>query len=190
VASNERVVALVDRSLRAQADVQEMMRGRRLLVSRSQGAQDANLTGTRIVSPFDKTSLALRTMIAEPAMGVQYYKSRITANRPEVKVIPYTARADVSVTISRRAAEQERVDAELLDAAGLKEVQEQCGYGMTLGGVAYLLVLPREEDWGLPERLYYTDLTDERSGSPKARGADHPASDDGPLGQVGVCGAG
>ena len=160
MASNERVVALVDRSLRAQADVQEMMRGRRLLVSRSQGAQDANLTGTRIVSPFDKTSLALRTMIAEPAMGVQYYKSRITANRPEVKVIPYTARADVSVTISRRAAEQERVDAELLDAAGLKEVQEQCGYGMTLGGVAYLLVLPREEDWGLPERLYYTDLTD------------------------------
>lgn len=160
--STERVTALVDRALRAQSDVQEMMRGRRLLVSRSAASQqDRNVTGTVIPSPFDRTELAIPTMIAEPAMGAQYFKSRITANRPEVKVIPRTARADVSVTVSKRAGEQERMDAELLDAAGLKEAQEQCGYGMTLGGVSYLLVLPREADWGLPDRAYYTDLTDE-----------------------------
>ena len=74
------------------AEVQLNMRVRRMLINRDVAPATSNLTGTSLPAPFNKTSLAIRTMVGEPAKAAQHYASRIAANRPDVSVIPTTTR--------------------------------------------------------------------------------------------------
>ena len=135
---------------------------RRLLTTRNTDTfnQNGNALGTNIPYPYNQTSLAVRTLTAFPQQAAQYYQSRITANRPEVKVVPITQHNEVTQTVDRDAGRQEQLTGELLDAAGLREFQRQTGWSMSTLGCAFGVVMPRDIDFGLPDRESYEDLTD------------------------------
>lgn len=180
------ILAKIEAQSQATAEITTMMKVRRLLTQPGGGGdqQNANYTGTYIPAPFNQTSLALRTKTAYPQMAAQYYESRISANRPEVEVIPLTARSEITITVDRRAGEQERLDAELLDASGIRQVQRTAGWAMSTGGVAFIRVLPRDADWGLPSRTYYDELTDQDVSRLKREGKITPVRVPGPNGKM------
>lgn len=145
----------------AYSDVNLTMRIRRALISRYIAPNDQPRTGTYIAPPFNRTSLAIRTAIGAPAEGVQHYATRVSSNAPDIEVTPLSAKDEVTVTVDRMAGEQERVDAQLWDEAGGRDVQWKWGWAASTGGVAYLLTLPRDADFGLPDRMYFDDTDDQ-----------------------------
>ncbi len=181
------ILAKIEAATQATADITLMMKIRRLLVQpggTGQNQSNANYTGTYIPAPFNATSLALRTATAYPMQAAQYYESRIAANRPDVQVIPLSQRNTVTVTVDKRAGEQERLDNELLDASGIRQIQRTAGWAMGLGGVAFVRVLPRDADWGLPSRTYYDGLTDEEVARLKREGKVTPVKVPAPTGAM------
>jgi hypothetical protein len=174
----------VKKAWQAQADVRLMMRVRRVLVSRADDPALANYTGTGIPAPFNTTSLALKTMIDAPASAAQHYASRIAANIPDIQVTPITARDDVSRQIDRTAGDQERCDAALWESMGGRDQQWRMGWAMSLGGVGYYLTLPRDADWGLPQRQMYTEVTDDEIARLQREGQATLARVPGPKGQM------
>lgn len=155
------VLQRIQRLYEATADVRFMMRIRRILVSRDNQPADSAYTGTNIPAPFNTTNLALRTMIDAPAAAAQHFASRISSNLPDIEVVPISKRSNISVTIDKQAGEQERVDSALWETMGGREQQWKCGWGMSLGGVGYYLVMPRDADFGMPDRIFYDDMTDD-----------------------------
>jgi hypothetical protein len=155
------VLQRIQRLYEATADVRFMMRIRRILVSRDNQPADSAYTGTNIPAPFNTTNLALRTMIDAPAAAAQHFASRISSTLPDHEVVPISQRSNISVTIDKQAGEQERVDAALWETMGGREQQWKCGWGMSLGGVGYYLVMPRDADFGMPDRIFYDDMTDD-----------------------------
>lgn len=161
---------LVRNAYMASADVRLMMRVRRLLVSRDNQSSDAMYLGTLLPAPYNSTSLAVRTMIDAPAAAAQHYASRISSNKPDIEVIPIVSRNEASVIVEKMAGAQERLDAALWDAIGGRREQWRIGWAMSLGGVGYYLALPRDADFGLPDRTFYDDLSDEELSSMKKAG--------------------
>lgn len=157
------------------AEVQLNMRVRRMLINRDVAPATSNLTGTSLPAPFNKTSLAIRTMVGEPAKAAQHYASRIAANRPDVSVIPTTTRTEVTATLDKRAGEQERVDNVMWTENGGRDAQWSIGWAMSVGGVGYYLTLPRDAGFGLPDRVYYEDKTDDEIEIMKREGYLSPA---------------
>jgi hypothetical protein len=160
-ASKTVVQQRIQRLFESTADIRFMMRIRRILVSRDNDPSDAQYTGTNIPAPFNTTNLALRTMIDAPASAAQHYASRIASNLPDIEVTPISRRSTISAVIDKQAGEQERIDSALWESMGGREEQWKCGWGMSLGGVSYYLVLPRDADFGLPDRIFYDDLTED-----------------------------
>ena len=154
----------------ASSDVRLMMRVRRLLVSRDDQSGDAQYLGTSLPAPFNSTSLAIRTMIDAPASAAQHYASRISSNKPDIEVVPIVARNEASATVEKMAGAQERLDSALWDTIGGRREQWRIGWAMSLGGVGYYLALPRDADFGLPDRIYYDDLTDDELSALKSKG--------------------
>ena len=155
------IQGMLDRAEAAFSDVSLKARVRRVLIARAPTAvTDQNAAGVNLPHPYNTTSLAIRTMTHYPSQAAQYYTSRITANRPEVSVIPVTQHDKVTDTVDRLAGEQERMTGELLDSAGLREFQREAGWAMSVLGCAFGVVMPRDADWGLPERQYFEDITD------------------------------
>ena len=161
MADQMNVSDIIGRSWNATADIRKMMKVRRLLVSREDSPTESNSTGTVLPAPFNTTSLALRTMIDAPASAAQHYASRLSSNQPDIEVIPITSRSEISASIDRLAGEQERLDTEMWDASGGQQEMWKMGWAMALGGVGYYLTLPRDADWGLPDRRYFDDMSDE-----------------------------
>ena len=160
----------INRLYDATADIRLMMRIRRILVSRDVSPGDAQYTGTNIPPPFNTTNLALRTMIDAPASAAQHYASRIASNLPDIEVSPISKRSSISAVIDKQAGEQERIDAALWETMGGREEQWRCGWAMSLGGAGYYLALPRDADFGLPDRICYDDLTDDEVGDLQSSG--------------------
>lgn len=169
------VQGLLDKTESSFSDVALRMRVRRILIARdvTSNPSDQNALGINLPYPYNTTSLAIRTMTHYPSQAAQYYTSRITANRPEVSVVPITQHTELTQTVDRQAGEQERMTGELLDAAGLREFQREAGWAMSVGGAAFGVVMPRDADWGLPERRYY-DITDSEIERLKHEGTVNP----------------
>ena len=149
--------ALIQRAYSAQQDVNTQLRVRRALINRfNMGVQDSQL-GTLLPPPFQKTTLAIKTMIGAPMEAAQHYVSRIAGNRPDFKVEPLSSKSEVGVTVERYAGEQERLMAARWEQADGREAQNACAWAMTVGGVGYYLTLPRDASFGLPDRLYFED---------------------------------
>ena len=163
------------------AEVQQNMRVRRALINRDTAPVSSNLTGTLIPPPFNKTTLAIRTMVGEPAKAAQHYASRIAANRPDVSVIATTTRTEITATMDRMAGEQERLDNTLWTESGGRDAQWAMGWAMSVGGVGYYLTLPRDAGFGLPDRLYYEDKTDDEIATMKREGYLSPGPRPSPL---------
>ena len=135
-------------------------RVRRNLVVRASN-QDEEAMGTYVPSPFDESRLILRTVIGETAKAAQNYAARLSANTPKVSVSPTTTRQDISKTVDRNAGEQERLMMQLWEECNGRAAQWEMGFHQAVDGVAYLLVLPRDADFGLPDRIYYDPESDE-----------------------------
>jgi hypothetical protein len=141
--------------------VAERLRTRRELVIRANGLTDDNSTGTYVPDPFKDSKMVLRTMVGETAKAVQHYASRVAANDPEFVITPNSTKKEITATLDKSAAEQERMDASMWEENGGPKKQWDSGMNMAIGGVSYYVTLPRDADFGLPDRLYFDAETDE-----------------------------
>jgi hypothetical protein len=153
--SAKRIQDLLREAKQDNAKVATRLRTRRDLVIRASNNRDDNLTGTYLPAPFDKTVLALRTMVGEVAKAVQHYASRIAANDPEFQITPNTTKPDITATLEKTAGEQERLMGSLWEENGGAKRQWDAGMNMVTGGVNYYETGVRDADFGLPDRHYY-----------------------------------
>lgn len=174
---------LLYRTNQASAYVRANMKVRRLLISR-RGDIDQASTGTLLIHPFEQTQLALRPMLDEPASAARHYAGRLSVNRPDVQVIPIAVKDDATVSAYRNAGTQGRLDNALWIESGGEEAQERCAWAQTLGGVGYYLTLPRDADFGLPDRILYQDQTDDEVAMLKKSGLISSIAKRGASGQL------
>lgn len=164
-------LSAIQRHRQAVAHVQDRIKVRRSLISRAVSTVVSdNALGINVVAPYDKSSLIVKTMIGEPAKAAQHYASRLGANTPDVQVVPLVSKGTLTATAERHAGEQERLDAQLLEDAGEPAARRVAAWAQTVGGVAYLLALPRDLGFGLPDRTYFDDMTDEEFERARAEG--------------------
>lgn len=148
---------LLTRAHSQQQTVHQQLRVRRALINRFNTGVDDSSLGTLIPPPFHKTQLAIKTMIGAPMEAAQHYVSRIAGNRPDIRVVPISAKSEVGVAVEKHAGEQERLSAQLWEEMGGGEAQNACAWAQTVGGAGYYLVLPRDASFGLPDRMYFAD---------------------------------
>ncbi len=175
--------SLLEQSWMSQADIQLQMRVRRMLVSRDRSAIQQNLTGTTLPPPFNNTSLAIRSMIGEASKSLYISASRLTANQPEISVIPLSTKAEIGATVEKSAGMQERFDEQMWHECGGPDAQWEAAWSKSLGGAAFWLTLPRDSDFGLPDRTYY-DESDEEVAALKRDGKLSPKPNLGKRGQL------
>lgn len=135
---------------------------RRLLMQMGIEAATDERTGAYLPHPYDQSKLILKTLIGDVIKAVQNYTSRVAANEPQASVIPVALNASqVGKRVEERAAEQERLLMSMWEAVGGREAQVQSTWSQSWGRVGWYHTLPREAEWGLPDREYYEDLTDD-----------------------------
>lgn len=135
---------------------------RRRLLNLASGTSDHQGTGTWLPDAWENSELVLRTLTGDVLNVLANYKSRIAGNEPQVVVprLPVTGRK-VSATAERKAAEQERFQSALWHANGGRIAQNKCAYSQSWGRAGWYLTLPRDASWGLPDRMYFQDPTDD-----------------------------
>jgi hypothetical protein len=169
--STSRIVRLLERTRYAHEKTMMNLKVRRSLINQATADfADGNQTGTLLPAPFQKTSLAIRSMIGAPAKAAQHYAARIASNRPEVSVIPITTKNNISDTVDKMAGAQERLDSQLWVESGGRDAQWQMGWAMSVGGAGYYLTLPRDANFGLPDRIMYADKSQEEVEELKKQG--------------------
>ena len=137
------------------------LRTRRMLLDLAQDAVGDPSIGTYLPKPYDKSKLILKTLIGDPLDVLRNYTARVSANEPQVSVIPVAAeRRTLAKRVENRAAEQERLLMSMWQANGGRQAQYQVAWSQSWGRAGWYLTLPREATWGLPDRAYYDDLTD------------------------------
>jgi hypothetical protein len=151
------------------------MQVRRALIARViTGNVGGNGTGTNVIAPFDSSAMVIRSMLGEPSKAVQHYAGRLSSNQPTITVTPITTHPDLTKRLDRVAGEQERLDAELWAEAcavgGGRGEHQRAAEAMVVGGAAYLLVMPRDLVFGLPDRIYHSDITDDEVAALRASG--------------------
>ena len=183
--STRRIRSMLREAHTAYAKVGVRSRVRRNLVIRDAPDDMESLMGTFVPDPFDKSKLILKTIIGETAKAVQAYASRLSANTPKVNVSPTTTRSDITditKTIDRFAGEQERLEAQLWEETGGRAAQWSVGMFQAIDGVGYYITLPRDADFGLPDRQYYGAEADDdiramrRDGKIAPSRVPHPAA--------------
>lgn len=141
------------------------MKVRRMLIERFQSGSmsvtDSARLGTYVPPPFDQSNLIIRTIGGEVVEGVQHYAARISANAPQPVVPRITESSRVSKSIEENAAEQERLLSALWVSAGGPSRQYQIGWSQSWCRSGWYLTLPRDASWGLPDRSYFTELSDD-----------------------------
>jgi hypothetical protein len=158
--STARIVRLLERTRYQHEKIAMNLKIRRSLINQATADfSEGNQLGTLLPAPFQKTSLAIRSMIGAPAKAAQHYASRIASNRPEISVVPITSKPSISDTVDKMAGAQERLDSQLWVESGGRDCQWQMGWAMSVGGAGYYLTLPRDANFGLPDRIMYGDKT-------------------------------
>lgn len=136
-------------------------RVRRALVERDAITTGSNFTGTMLPDPFSRSSLAIRTMVGEPAEASVFYSSRFSANAPTPVVMPLTPKDNLTNRLDKIAGDQELLDAMLLDDMGIgqgnRHNQRACAMAQAITESAYYVIMPVDLNFGMPERAYYTD---------------------------------
>lgn len=140
-----------------QGTIVQDMRVRRMLVSRKRVPVAGNATGTMLPPPFNETSLGIRTMLGEVSKAVHVSTARLTANVPDIAVIPLSTRDDINATTDKQAGMQERLDAQMWQENGGSDCQWEASWAKSIGGAAFWLTLPRDADFGLPDRALYDE---------------------------------
>jgi len=135
---------------------------RRLLMEMGSETTSSNATGTNIPAPFDKSSLIIKTVTGDAVQTVQHYSSRFSSNGP----IPYiiqtsVTKRDVTNKMVKAASDEENMLKSMLDSARGRDLQRQIGWSQAWGRVGWYFTLPRAAAWGVPERQYFEDLSDQ-----------------------------
>ena len=154
------------------------MRVRRMLLELADDAKHDDRTGTHLPKPYDKSKLILKTLIGDAQDVVQNYTARVSANEPQTSVIPVAlSRNSVAKRVEERASEQERLLMSQWHAVSGRQAQRQAAWSQSWGRVGWYLTLPRDASWGLPDRAYFEDLTDDEIEVMRRTGAIVPASE-------------
>ena len=144
---------------------------RRLLMERSTQAFDHDATGAKVPEAFEKSAGVFQTLIGDTNDVVQNYASRIADNEPQTSVIPVALNdRAVASRIEANAATEERLLMAQWSAAGGRAGQRMTAWSQSWGRVGWYLTLPREAAWGLPDRTYFDDLSDDEIDRLKASG--------------------
>lgn len=136
---------------------------RRMMLERAPGQVIAgNQIGTNLPPPYDRSILNIRAITGDPIDAVQHYAARIGANSPQ-PVVPRVAKNDrVARKVDETAAAQERWLDATWHAVGGRELQHKIAWSQSWARCGWYLTLPREIGFGLPDRVYYEELTDEQ----------------------------
>ena len=153
--------SLLQQSWEQNADVALQMKVRRMLVSRDRSTSTSNMTGVNLPPPFNATSLAQKIMIGEASKAVHVSASRLTSNKPDISVIPMATTDNIGATVDKQAGMQGRLDAQMWLECGGSDAQWEASWGKSIGGAAFWLTLPRDADFGLPDRTYYDESDEE-----------------------------
>ncbi len=155
------------------------MRVRRMLLELADDAKHDDRTGTHLPKPYDKSRLILKTLIGDAQDVVQNYTARVSANEPQTSVVPVAlGRSSVAKRVEERAAEQERLLMSQWAAVHGRLAQRQAAWSQAWGRAGWYLTLPRDASWGLPDRRYFEDLTDDEVAQMRERGEVVSTSDE------------
>ena len=155
------------------------MRVRRMLLELADDAKHDDRTGTHLPKPYDKSKLILKTLIGDAQDVVQNYTARLSANEPQTSVIPVAlSRSRVARRVEERAAEQERLLMSQWQSVHGRLAQRQAAWSQAWGRAGWYLTLPRDAAWGLPDREYFEDLTDDEIQAMRRTGAIVPVEAD------------
>ena len=159
---DERQIASIVRRLRQdRQEHDQRLRVRRLLIDMVPEAyKQGNGTGTNVPKPFDTSPLVIQSMLGDLAQACRQYAAVFSSNPPRPRVIPVVVERDTATKRANRlAGEQERLMTAMWDKAGGRRAQDKIGYSQAWGRVGWYFTLPRKDAYGLPDRLYYADLT-------------------------------
>lgn len=155
------------------------MRVRRMLLELADDAKHDDRTGTHLPKPYDKSKLILKTLIGDAQDVVQNYTARVSANEPQTSVIPVSmSRSSVGKRVEERAAEQERLLMSQWSAVHGRLAQRQSAWSQAWDRAGWYLTLPRDASWGLPDRQYFEDLTDDQIEEMRQTGSIVPVAPD------------
>lgn len=158
--STSAIISQLQNSWTQQSDVSLQMKTRRMFTTPDRDAWNSAATGTLIPHPFNEAPMTVRTLIGAGTKAVYIATSRLTANQPDIAVIPLSATSSLSATIGKLAGEQERLDNQMWYENGGGDAQWQAAWAKSIGGAAFWLTLPRDADFGLPDREYYDEDDD------------------------------
>lgn len=137
------------------------LRVRRALLDMT-GLEYESETGTYVPHPYDESELILKTMIGDPVQSLANFASRLNANAPQVNVTPVSLKSQgIGKTVDANAAEQERLLMSMWQRNGGNVAQRQMARLQSWASAGWYLTLPRDASWGLPDRQYFDELTDE-----------------------------
>ena len=137
------------------------LRVRRLLLEIGSGAGDAGV-GTYLPEPYDQSKLIIRQQIGDVIDTLDNFTARVSANEPRVVIEPLSIKQQkVGKTVERNAADQEQVLMAMWGKLGGRYAQRQVTRSACWGRAGWYLTLPRDASFGLPDRDYFDDLTDD-----------------------------
>ncbi len=135
---------------------------RRLFIEGGKNASKSNDLGTNLPPPYDKSMLTILARTGDQVDAVEHYSARIGANPPQPVVPRVTKTNRVARKVDETASSQERWLSATWDAAGGRQKQGQISWSQSWCGVGWYLTMPRDIGFGLPDRSYHEDLTDEQ----------------------------
>ena len=172
---------LVDIISRLETDFSEYntrMQVRRAMIERRPEMSSANAVGTNIPKPFDKSTLLIQHVAGEVVDGVQHYTSRTAANPPQPIVPRIVEGKTVAEKVEKTASEQERILVSMWEACNGPALQYEIAWAQSAFRVGWYLTLPVDASWGLPDREYYDELSDEEIEELKREGKVSPVPDE------------
>lgn len=154
------------------------MQVRRALIERDFTKATASALGVHIPKPYDESTLIIQTVVGEVVEGVQHYAARTAANPPQPIIPRIVEGKTVSEKVEKTAAEQERLLVSIWDSCGGAALQYQIAWAQSAFRVGWYLTLPADASWGLPDREYYDELSDEEIEELKRAGKVTPVPDE------------
>jgi nucleotide-binding universal stress UspA family protein len=178
--NEQQIGELLDELWQERQPLFERLRGRRLLTNLASNQTDDNVTGTWLPPPYDESTIVLKSLIGDVSDVLDNYTARLAGNEPQVAVIPVPVpgRENISERVEKNAAEQERVLSAMWNKVGGRAAQRKAAYSQSWGRVGWYLTLPRDASWGLPDRLYFEDLTDDEIEEMHRKGTINPEPED------------
>lgn len=162
------------------APFNQKLRVRRMLLELADGGSTENAVGTYLPAPYDESTLILRAQVGDAMSTLNNYVSRIAANEPQTQVVPVSlSSGSIGQRVDERAGDEERLLMAMWEGVRGRTAQYKVTRSQAWGRAGWYLTLPRDASWGLPDREYFEDLTDDEIDSMRRTGKATPVFRDG-----------